>query len=228
MKNQVLIIGSGKSESIKLEFEQIVFASNSSIYRLDKNFDTNIIHVASTNILDSNLIKEEKSQHLKLRRNSLIDRKPKELIIYPNFKNPEILKYNFKELNYCPKKISYVSKKQFWSYIVNEVGFTTIKYSLTKDKGVVYNFLRLIKHIIGYSINPIFLPSTGIFALLIAISRYKKNVEYVLNGVGLLNDQGTRTFYYEKLKMTSNTEIVHTDNIILKILKQKYKINIID
>lgn len=226
---QVYIIGSASKKKINLRRESIMYVANSAISRIRKNLDFKLIHVVSLNILDPEIIKKEKSEHLFVRRRALYNRKPSKTIVYSSFNNKLLIRFNLKKINYKPNQFAFISKYQLWKMIFNASGFSTLIYSLKQKDNIFFNMIRLIKYILGSNINSYFIPSTGVLALLIAISKYKDSAEYYLDGIKPKKKYDNVKFYYmnkiyyvDKKKDT----IPHTDHIILSSLKKKFKIKI--
>jgi hypothetical protein len=226
---QVYIIGSGSKKKINIERNSIIYVANSAISRIRKDLDFKLTHVASLNILDLEIIKKEKSEYLFVRRSALHNRKPSKTIVYPPLNNKLLNRLNLKKINYKPKQFVFISKYQLWKMIFNASGFSSLIFSLKQKDNIFFNMLRLIKYILGSNINSYFIPSTGVLALLVAISKYKDSAEYYLDGIKPKKKYDNIKFYYmskiyyvDKKKDT----IPHTDHIILSCLKKKFKIKI--
>lgn len=217
MKKKVFIVGSAVDGLIEFPDEAVIYVANSAISRINPILDHKLVHVTSVNILDPEIIKTE--EHLITRRKALINRSPVEQIIYPSFTKMDLSVYKYNEMNYSPALITLVSQSKFWKLILRAAGISTLKYSLFQDKGLLYNSLRLIKHLFGYPIVPYFIPSTGILALLMAIDKYGLEAEYILDGF----NPSSKDFWYEgKHFVASSDKPPHTDSIILKYLEKKY------
>lgn len=227
MLKKIYIVGSGTDGRCVLPEGTIIYAANSALSRLSSSLDDNITHVASINMFDLSIIKHH--PHMAIRRNTLTNRNPSELVIYPSFNSFKYEDFDLNQINYSPKKIAYLTKYNFWSLIIKQSRFSTLMHSLPQDKGIIYNSLRLVKHLIGYPIAPFFLPSTGMLALLIAIEKYKYQAEYITVGIlptfDDMHDIG-KDFWYDGQHMPlTSTEPDHTDNIIMSCLKKHYHIS---
>jgi len=219
---RILIVGSGRSGEIDIDADIIVCA-NSSISRIPKNKDYKIIHVASMNLLDPHIIKTQ--DHLAVRRRSLLNREPSELLLYPG-RNISIHGCGLNEMSYKPKKIIYLNKYKLWILVFLTSRFETLKYSLKQKDNIFYNLIRLVKYIYTSNINPYFIPSTGLFALLYTINRFGKGAEYIVDGISC----DKNGFYYmdKFVAPIESDEPQHTDFIILPYLKNKFNLTFIE
>ena len=216
-----MIIGSGSDSSVTPFDGVIVYSSNSSISRIDNAYDGQIVHVASINMFDKNII--GKTPHLIVRNSSLKNRTPRELFLYPTFNLHDKNNLDFSRLGYNPKSNHSMGRLNFWKLIYNVVGISPWLSALRYDDGYVKNLARLFLHIFGRSIGTRFLPSTGIFSLLLAISRHGNGVTYYLDGIRRDSEDLGKT-YYPGMVMEATKGHQPFDNLIMTTVKKKYRL----
>jgi len=218
--NKVLIIGSGSDSSVTPFDGVITYSSNSSISRIDKVYDCQIVHVASINMFDKNII--GKTPHLIARNSTLKNRAPRELFLYPTFNLYDKNNLDFSQLDYKPKFNYSMGRLKFWKLIYNAAGIRPWLYALRYDEGYVKNLARLFLHIFGRSIGPRFLPSTGVFSLLLAISRHGDRITYYLDGIRSDSTNIGESYYNGIVMKVGGHEPF--DDIIMRAIKRKYKL----
>ena len=181
MTKTIFITGSGRSPDIKPPDNALIYASNSSLSRISSKYDSQIVHVASINMFDRKII--GKTPHLLKRQMALVNRAPRELFLSPPFHTYDMTDWNLEKMGYQFKCMHTMNRLEFWWLIYRIAGVRPWLQGLKYDEGHATNIARLVLHALGRPISPNFRPSTGVIALLLAISRHGKRVTYYVDGV---------------------------------------------
>lgn len=241
-KPTILVLGSSPSAVIK-KYDYIYAANAAAGYykeELNKKRNTNIISLVSAAELDfeNRKMPVEKKKWLATKRKLLVHANNKEIIVY----GVNIYKGAATAIPENPKKykISHLSSHEVWDLIRSVTGrtcpmltlghFICAKHSWIDVLKIYVKDILIKKICVDNDMSGLFRPSTGLVALLIAISKHGKNAQYVITGItfrgrGVYPDK-TVNSWTKKNKLLDFHVIV--DKYILSKLKKKYNLTLIN
>ena len=237
----ILILGSKPDAVIPPNYDEI-FASNASL----EFFKKSLSNVNKTLLLSAGEVSEENIRALKKQGKGQLAKEKMNLIMQSNFDNLIVLNKN-DSLTFTSESQVFLNKaeKVLDSHERRKVVYKVTslldpimpinyakKYGLISALGFLYNktkFLINSYHSRDMDCDSQFRASTGVFALVYAISKYGSNAKYILSGVGITN----RLSYSisgdkSRVKASGRVPHVEADLAILKRVLKKYDVCITD
>lgn len=235
--NQEIILVLGSKPKATIPISDFTYCANATASYYEENLKnhSNITSIVSATevILGTRKKSPKKDKWAKDRKNRIANSPSDKIVMYWTDGFPDSIDLLKKSPCFTP--IIGVTSYEILALIksISGIRIPTLTFDhFSKKDQAILNLLRFVKNYIyaiivnPYSMSGLFRPSTGIIALIYAISKHGKNAQYIISGISIEGrgsyPDGSKNSWSKKNSLESYH--VYVDKKILTTLSKKYNI----
>mgnify|MGYP006081382965 FL=1 len=227
MQKKILVVGSGDDSELDASNFDLVYSANSSFTRL-ANYKSISLVLSEAMLFSSEMLATHDpipgmdrldSNIFRLKKYSIIDDQFFERILVVDNKNIDI-ESALKRKNVSFRSLKKLSHKDVWRLVNFCFNYNELMKIFMHVPGVKNKLRFLVQRLLNKKMNVSFRPSTGINAIMIAVSE-NPGADIYISGINVYSDTGVRQGKYSTGVITYKHDIHLLDSIYARLLLGK-------